>query len=56
MTVEEFVQGHREEIDQAIERALGKGNHRYRNDDERRGWILNDEGLYDWARSEGVEI
>ena len=24
------------------------------NDAERRNWILNDEGLYMWARSEGV--
>lgn len=26
------------------------------NDTERRAWILNDEGLYDWARQEGVKI
>lgn len=26
------------------------------NDSERRLWILNDEGLYNWARSEGVRI
>jgi hypothetical protein len=26
------------------------------NDEERRQWILNDEGLYRWARSEGVRI
>lgn len=26
------------------------------NDEERRQWILNDEGLYNWARSEGVRI
>lgn len=26
------------------------------NDSERRQWILNDEGLYSWARSEGVRI
>jgi len=26
------------------------------NDSERRLWILNDEGLYRWARSEGVKI
>lgn len=26
------------------------------NDAERRQWILNDEGLYDWARSEGCRI
>ena len=23
-----------------------------RNDDERRNWVLNDEGLYNWMRSE----
>ena len=26
------------------------------NDSERRQWILNDEGLYRWARAEGVRI
>jgi len=26
------------------------------NNEERRQWILNDEGLYNWARSEGVKI
>lgn len=26
------------------------------DDEERRLWILNDEGLYQWARSEGVRI
>ncbi len=25
-------------------------------DSDRRLWILNDEGLYNWARSEGVRI
>lgn len=27
-----------------------------KNDEERRLWVLNDEGLYLWARSEGVRI
>jgi len=26
------------------------------NDEERRQWVLNDEGLYRWARSEGVRV
>lgn len=26
------------------------------NDEERRLWVLNDEGLYNWARSEGVNL
>lgn len=27
-----------------------------RDDDERRQWIVNDEGLYQWARSCGVRV
>jgi hypothetical protein len=27
-----------------------------RTDAERRLWVLNDQGLYSWARSEGVRI
>lgn len=26
------------------------------NDEERRQWVLNDETLYNWARSKGVQI
>lgn len=26
------------------------------SDEDRRQWVLNDEGLYNWARSEGVRI
>ncbi len=26
------------------------------DDEDRRRWILNDEGLYTWARSEGVRL
>lgn len=29
---------------------------RRHNDEERRQWVLNDEGLYSWARSEGVRV
>jgi hypothetical protein len=31
-------------------------NHPRRNDEDRRGWVLNDDGLYQWARSEGCRI
>lgn len=36
-------------------------DHRHRdrpslNFEERRQWVLNDEGLYRWARSQGVRI
>jgi hypothetical protein len=52
-TLKEFIKNNRSEIDQCIKRVCS--NCRL-NDDERRLWILNDEGLYRWARSEGVRI
>jgi len=57
-TLQQFIKEHRLEIDECIIRALGGDpkSHRYKNDEERRLWILNDEGLYNWARSEGVRI
>lgn len=48
-TMREFIRQNREEIDRIIERRLG-GKMPYKNDEERRQWILNDEGLYTWAR------
>ena len=45
----DFIKEHREEIDKHIKTP-------YHNDEERRQWVLNDEGLYNWARSEGVKI
>ena len=49
----QFIRENREEIDAAIRRVCD--NCRL-NDQERRLWILNDEGLYNWARSEGVRV
>ncbi len=54
MTMRQFIRKHRGEIDGAIRLAcpnLGKFN-----DKDREGWILNDEGLYLWAKGEGVKI
>lgn len=39
----------------------GYGSPRFRLDrwtitEERRDWILNEEGLYNWARREGVRL
>ena len=58
ISIRQFIKKHRQEIDECIIRALGGDPqaHRYKNDEERRLWILNDEGLYRWARSEGVRI
>lgn len=48
-SLREFIKEHRKEIDEITQSP-------YHNDEERRQWILNDEGLYNWARSEGVRI
>jgi hypothetical protein len=48
-TLSQFIKEHRVEIDTATKSP-------YKNDAERRLWVLNDEGLYRWARSEGVRI
>jgi len=49
----EWIKANREEIDNCIKRVCD--NCRL-NDSERRLWILNDEGLYNWAKSEGVQV
>ena len=49
----EWIKENRTELDKFIQRAcLGAP----KNDNERRLWVLNDEGLYNWARSEGVNV
>lgn len=45
----QFIREHRQEIDDLTKSP-------YKNDTERRQWILNDEGLYNWAKSEGVNV
>ena len=53
MTLRAFIRENRAELDTAIRRVVPGVS---LNDEERRLWILNDEGLYRWARSEGVRI
>lgn len=53
MSLRDFIRQNREELDRCIRRVCD--NCRL-NDEERRLWVLNDEGLYQWARSEGVRI
>jgi len=56
MRMREFIRENKNEIDSAINKALGKeGYFPKRNDAEREIWILNDEGLYRWAQSAGVQ-
>lgn len=67
MKLRDFIKQNRAEIDRLINGALyrhdGRGGRGVipdpppkRNDEERRQWILNDEGLYLWARGEGVKV
>jgi hypothetical protein len=54
MTIRAFISANRAALDACIRGAcpnLGK-----LNDEDRHEWILNDEGLYNWARSCGVQI
>lgn len=53
MTMRDFIKENREEIDAGIRRVAPNAA---LNDSERRNWILNDEGLYRWARRSGVRI
>ena len=57
-SMREFIRENREELDRAINSAIGscEGQHSRLNDSDRRDWIMNDEGLYNWARSEGVRV
>jgi hypothetical protein len=60
MTLQQFIEQHRQELSEAINERLAEpygsknGPLLPINDAERRMWILNDEGLYLWAKSEGV--
>jgi hypothetical protein len=53
MTFRQFIKDNRTEIDAAIHSVVPDIR---LNDEDRRQWILNDEGLYVWARSCGVKI
>jgi hypothetical protein len=52
MTLKQFINENKEMLDNIIKEAGGS----YFNYDERRLWVLNDEGLYRMARSAGVKI
>lgn len=67
MTIAKFIQLNRDEIDAAINSVLyrydGRGGsgkipdpQPKRTDNERHQWVLNDEGLYNWARRMGCRI
>jgi len=51
MTLDKFLRKHKREIDQTIRAQGGRG---VLDNAERRLWVLNDEGLYLWARGLGA--
>ena len=53
ISMKKFIQENKSALDAYIKR---KAPGQPINDSERRLWILNDESLYNWARSEGVDI
>jgi hypothetical protein len=52
-SLREFIRKNRKEIDEAIGRVCSGLK---LNDEQREQWIRNDQGLYNWARSEGVRL
>ena len=52
-SMRKFIKDNRKEIDEAIHSICPNTK---LNDTERTAWVLNDEGLYNWARSEGVKV
>lgn len=53
MTLRNFIRENRKSIDDCIKRVCENGT---LNDEDRRQWVLNDEGLYNWARQSGVRV
>ena len=53
MKLSDFIKENKEEIDRCIRSVC---NNCRLNNEERRLWILNDEGLYNWAKREGCRI
>lgn len=53
MTINQYLKGHRAELHRMIDVVCP--NHP-KTDQELRLWILNDEGLYNYVKSEGVRL
>ena len=56
MTLRDFIRENKAELKQAINRVRASNDTRELTYEELRLWILNDEGLYNWARRSGVRI
>ena len=55
MRMREFIKQNRDELKRLIRAYLGQSDFKLTTDDLEQ-WIANDEGLYNWARSEGVRV
>lgn len=55
MSWREFLRANRAIIDRAIREATGHEDMSI-NDEDRRDFVMNDEGLYLWAKSLGVRV
>lgn len=55
-SLRDFIRDNRPAIDGVIASLRQDAPDTRYNDDERRLWVLNDEGLYNWAQSEGVRV
>ena len=55
MNTKLFIKENKEELTECIRKALDRPNEQITTKDCI-DWIMNDEGLYNWARSEGVKI
>ena len=56
VSLKQFIRINRPQLDDAIRAALHARGGLQLNDSDRAEWILNDEGLYLWARSCGVKV
>lgn len=55
MSKREFLRQYRKAIDDYIRKTINQPDYTF-NNRERELWLLNDERLYNWARSEGVNL
>ena len=55
MTLRAFIQNNRQPLETYIRQQIKRPDHQI-SQEECRLWILNDEGLYLWARREGCRI
>lgn len=55
-SIRDFILENRKELTDCVNRAIGSPEGSPQTLEELRLWVLNDEGLYRWARAEGVNV